>query len=73
MFAREKPSALYLVDPSEIRGRIPVEKWRACNAVSPSVGALQRKSKRYFESTVCDASSDSVLRVKHTFFAFAYI
>ena len=32
-FAKEKPSALYLVDQSEIRGRIPDEKRRECNAV----------------------------------------
>ena len=32
-FAKEKPSALYLVDQSEIRGRIPLEKRREANAV----------------------------------------
>ena len=31
---REKPSALYLVDPSEIRGESPPEKWRGGNAVT---------------------------------------
>ena len=35
-FAKEKPSALYLVDQSEIRGRIPLEKRREANAVGPS-------------------------------------
>ena len=33
-FVKEKPSALYLVDQSEIRGRIPLEKRREANAVN---------------------------------------
>ena len=34
---KEKPSALYLVDQSEIRGRIPDEKRRERNAVQDPI------------------------------------
>ena len=41
MFAKEKPSALYLAGQSEIRGRIPLEKRREANAVREQSGGEQ--------------------------------
>ena len=47
-FAKEKPSALYLVDQSEIRGRNPLEKRRERNAVT------QRGAQHFFEASQTD-------------------
>ena len=41
-FVKEKPSALYLVDQSEIRGRIPLEKRRERNAADVAIASAGR-------------------------------